>query len=150
MIKVDRLKFNIIFRFSLAFFLISIYILAVKDYSVVVILPCMVFLLGIYFSVKDIYNNIFLFSFLICFFTFLLGGQLLDKFINVYGYDFFLYIVLYIFLILFLTNDIPIAHCYKPFVKVLRIPLNTRPHNKQFAFTFPPFFCLLLTYEIKR
>lgn len=59
MIKVDRLKFNIIFRFSLAFFLISIYILAVKDYSVVVILPCMVFLLGIYFSVKDIYNNIF-------------------------------------------------------------------------------------------
>ena len=88
MIKVDRLKFNIIFRFSLAFFLISIYILAVKDYSVVVILPCMVFLLGIYFSVKDIYNNIFLFSFLICFFTFLLGGQLLDKFINVYGYDF--------------------------------------------------------------
>ena len=62
MIKVDRLKFNIIFRFSLAFFLISIYILAVKDYSVVVILPCMVFLLGIYFSVKDIYNNIFLFS----------------------------------------------------------------------------------------
>ena len=87
MIKVDRLKFNIIFRFSLAFFLISIYILAVKDYSVVVILPCMVFLLGIYFSVKDIYNNIFLFSFLICFFTFLLGGQLLDKFINVYGYD---------------------------------------------------------------
>ena len=92
MIKVDRLKFNIIFRFSLAFFLISIYILAVKDYSVVVILPCMVFLLGIYFSVKDICNNIFLFSFLICFFTFLLGGQLLDKFINVYGYDFSEYI----------------------------------------------------------
>ena len=59
-------------------------------------------------------------------------------------------ILQYIFLILFLTNDIPIAHCYKPFVKVLRIPLNTRPHNKQFAFIVPPFFCLLLTYEIKR
>ena len=88
MIKVDRVKFNTIFRFSLAFSLISIYILAVKDYSVVIILPCMVFLLGMYFCVKNIYNNIFLFSFLICFFTFLLGGQLLDKFINVYGYDF--------------------------------------------------------------
>lgn len=78
MIKIDKLRFNTIFRFSLAFSLISIYILAVKDYSVVIILPCMVFLLGMYFSIKNIYNNIFLFSFLICFFTFLLGGQLLE------------------------------------------------------------------------
>ena len=65
MIKIDKLRFNTIFRFSLAFSLISIYILAVKDYSVVIILPCMVFLLGMYFSIKNIYNNIFLFSFLL-------------------------------------------------------------------------------------
>ena len=88
MMKVDRFKFNIIFRFSLVFSLISIYILAVRDYSVVIILPCMMFLLGMYFSIKNIYDNIFLFSFLLCFFTFLLGGQLFDKFLNVYGYDF--------------------------------------------------------------
>ncbi len=49
MMKVDRFKFNIIFRFSLVFSLISIYILAVRDYSVVIILPCMMFLLGMYF-----------------------------------------------------------------------------------------------------
>lgn len=63
MIKIDKLRFNTIFRFSLAFSLISIYILAVKDYSVVIILPCMVFLLGMYFSIKNIYNNIFYFHF---------------------------------------------------------------------------------------
>ena len=65
MMKVDRFKFNIIFRFSLVFSLISIYILAVRDYSVVIILPCMMFLLGMYFSIKNIYDNIFLFSFLL-------------------------------------------------------------------------------------
>ena len=61
MMKVDRFKFNIIFRFSLVFSLISIYILAVRDYSVVIILPCMMFLLGMYFSIKNIYDNIFYF-----------------------------------------------------------------------------------------
>ena len=63
MMKVDRFKFNIIFRFSLVFSLISIYILAVRDYSVVIILPCMMFLLGMYFSIKNIYDNIFYFRF---------------------------------------------------------------------------------------
>ena len=57
MMKVDRFKFNIIFRFSLVFSLISIYILAVRDYSVVIILPCMMFLLGMYFSIKNIYDD---------------------------------------------------------------------------------------------
>ena len=47
----------------------QIYILAVRDYSVVIILPCMMFLLGMYFSIKNIYDNIFLFSFLLCYIT---------------------------------------------------------------------------------
>lgn len=37
---------------------------------------------------RDIYNNIFIFCFLICFFVFLLGGQILDRIFDVYGYNF--------------------------------------------------------------
>ena len=37
---------------------------------------------------QDIHNNIFIFCFLICFFVFLLGGQILDRIFDVYGYVF--------------------------------------------------------------
>ncbi|MFR4320260.1 MAG: O-antigen polysaccharide polymerase Wzy [Blautia massiliensis (ex Durand et al. 2017)] len=41
-----------------------------------------------YLTVKNIDENIFMFSFLVCFFTFLLCGQILNRFMKVYYYNF--------------------------------------------------------------
>ena len=62
--------------------------IATDNYSLVLLLAFIAFCMIMYHISNDIYNNIFLFSFLICFFVFLLGGQILDRLLDVYGYRF--------------------------------------------------------------
>lgn len=70
------------------FLLFGSYILMTEEYTLLIILPCIVFIGGIWYTFRSFYNNIFLFCFLVCFFTFLLGGQVINKFMHVYGYNF--------------------------------------------------------------
>lgn len=88
MFKIDKKTFNYILYFGLAFGVCGSYILLTESYPLLIILPCIIFCLGMKYALRDFYNNIFLFSFLVCFFTFLLGGQVLNKIMHVYGYDF--------------------------------------------------------------
>lgn len=88
MLRVDKKNFNYVLCFGLAFLVCGVYILLTEDYSLLIVLPCIVFCMGMSYALRDFYNNIFLFSFLVCFFTFLLGGQILNRIMHVYGYDF--------------------------------------------------------------
>lgn len=64
----------------------NIFFSANKDLLLIILLLLYVFILK--FALSDVYNNIFLISFLICFFVFLVGGQVLNSFFDAYGYKF--------------------------------------------------------------
>ena len=88
MLKVNEKDFKIFMFLFLLFSLFGLYILAAEKYSLLIILPCIVFAGGILYAVRSFYDNIFLFCFLLCLFTFLLCGQVINKFMHVYGYNF--------------------------------------------------------------
>lgn len=56
--------------------------------SLVLIIASIVFVLIIVYSLYSFEKNAFLFCFLICFFTYLLSGQLADRALGVYNYNF--------------------------------------------------------------
>lgn len=73
---------------AMAFIGISIAYIFTGNYTLVLPLTTITFAILMLHVSRDIYTNIFLFCFLICFFVFLLGGQILDRIFDVYGYNF--------------------------------------------------------------
>ncbi len=73
---------------GLIFVILGGYILYSGDYSLVYILSCIAFLWCVKYALNSFCKNVFFFCFLLCFFTFLLGGQVINKFLDVYYYDF--------------------------------------------------------------
>lgn len=73
---------------TLIFFLFALYIILTEKTRLLIILPCILFVFGIGYCLKSFYDNIFMFCFLVCFFTFLLGGQVINRIVQVYGYTF--------------------------------------------------------------
>lgn len=88
MLKVKRKIFYPSIIFIIAFIVCTLVMFGTGRYSLLLVLTCIVFAWGIIYILKDIYNNICLASFLICFFTFLLGGQVFNSIMQVYGYNF--------------------------------------------------------------
>lgn len=90
MVKKNRKMLSVLVTLILIglFITLGLYICAKEDYSLLIILPCIVFIGGIIYCTNSFYDNIFLFCFLLCFFTFLLGGQVINRFYHVYGYNF--------------------------------------------------------------
>lgn len=82
-----KINFNREIILLLLFVFIAIYISLTNQIKLLVILPCILFVLGMLYCFNSFYDNIFLFCFLICFFTFLLGGQIINRIIQVYGYS---------------------------------------------------------------
>lgn len=56
--------------------------------NLLIILPCILFIYGMMYCFDSFYDNIFLFCFLLCFFTFLLGGQVINRIVQIYGFNF--------------------------------------------------------------
>lgn len=131
MLKVNEKDFKIFMFLFLLFSLFGLYILAAEKYSLLIILPCIVFAGGILYAVRSFYDNIFLFCFLLCLFTFLLCGQVINKFMHVYGYNFsneiemHADIVLLISLIGLLSGYIITNHCSKNKSGKARVAYNT-------------------------
>ena len=73
---------------ALVFVAIGLAYIATGNYTLVLPLATITFVMLMLRVSSDIYNNIFFFCFLICFFVFLLGGQILDRIYDVYGYNF--------------------------------------------------------------
>lgn len=69
--------------------MLTVFVYLVTDeVRILVILPCLIFVFGLLYCFDSFNDNIFLFCFLICFLTFLLGGQVINSIIKVYGYNF--------------------------------------------------------------
>lgn len=56
--------------------------------SMLLLATCITFGILILYVVNNLYDHVFLFCFLVCFFTFLLSGQILNKFMQVYHFNF--------------------------------------------------------------
>ncbi len=56
--------------------------------STLLLFTCAVFVLMVSYCLSHPEENVFLLCFLICFFTYLLSGQVLNRILNVYDYDF--------------------------------------------------------------
>ena len=82
-----RVLLTVIWSVTL-FILVLIWVGATGKTKFLVILPCILFFLEIIYCVSDFSRNIYLFCFLLCFFTFLLGGQIINTIMQVYGYNF--------------------------------------------------------------
>lgn len=103
---MKEIKEKTLFRFMVLFlliFAISIYSAIKEEYSLAILLPVILFLVGIIYCLRSIYDNIFLFCFLLCFFTFLLCGQTINRVYQIYGYDFSDNIELHTDLVLFIS-----------------------------------------------
>lgn len=103
---MKKIKEKTLFRFIVFFlliFIISIYSAIREEYSLVILLPVILFFIGIVYCLRSIYDNIFLFCFLLCFFTFLLCGQTINRVYQIYGYDFSDNIELHTDLVLFIS-----------------------------------------------
>lgn len=86
--KVSLKKFWMGIAFFLTFVFVAIYIVLTDQTKLLIILPCILFVYGMMYCFNSFYDNIFLFCFLICFFTFLLSGQIINRVVQVYGYSF--------------------------------------------------------------
>ncbi len=88
MVKINRTSLYIYFSLFLFLLMSGLIMLWTENYNLLLLMATILFVLGLVYSLRNIYENIFLFCFLICFFTFLLGGQILNTFFHVYGYNF--------------------------------------------------------------
>lgn len=88
MLKIKRKAFYLSLMLVLAFITFGLIMVGTQNYNLILVLSCIVFVGGVLYALRDIYKNIFLIAFLICFLTFLLGGQILNRIMQVYGYNF--------------------------------------------------------------
>ncbi len=101
-----RIKEKTLLWFMMLFsliFAISVYSIIREQYALVILLPVILFLTGLVYCLRSIYDNIFLFCFLLCFFTFLLCGQTINRVYQIYGYNFSDNIELHTDLVLFIS-----------------------------------------------
>lgn len=84
--SVNKLYREIVF--AGLFIIFASIILITGQTKLLVILPCILFAYGILYCFDSFYDNIFFLCFLLCFFTFLLGGQVINRIVPVYGFTF--------------------------------------------------------------
>lgn len=82
----NKVYYNIILL--IIFSIISVIVFGIGNTNGILALNAVIFICFFYLTVKNIDENIFMFSFLVCFFTFLLCGQILNRFMKVYYYNF--------------------------------------------------------------
>lgn len=84
-------KFNDVYlSFYIVILVVSALIFSIvgNEKNIILFLSCAVFLACLIYAIKSFYKNIFFLSYLVSFFTFLLGGQILSRFMDTYWYKF--------------------------------------------------------------
>lgn len=86
---LNRRKINF-FLWCFIFF-IGLVLIAVDvdgKMNAILLFTCLVFVFEIIYAIKDIQSRVFFLCFLLAFFTFLLGGEILDRYIGVFSVSF--------------------------------------------------------------
>lgn len=81
-----KIYYNIVLLLILA--MTSVVVLGIGNTNGILALDVIIFALFFGYTIKKNSENIFMFSFLVCFLTFLLGGQVLNRLMSVYYYHF--------------------------------------------------------------